>query len=128
MRSIKSFMTGIAAAAFLTASLTAPAQAAMIGTQQAVQSAQSETRATRIAEVNSYLARAEVGAELQRLGVAPELVKDRVASLTDQELEQLAMNINEQPAGGDALVILGVIFLVLIVLEVVGVTNVFSRF
>lgn len=79
-------------------------------------------------DLQNLLARAEVRTELVRLGVDPEYVDRRIAALTDDELYQIQQKIGELPAGGSsALAILGAVFLVLIVLELVGVTNVFSK-
>jgi len=44
-----------------------------------------------------------------------------------QELSHLQNHINDLPAGSSALALLGAVFLVLIVLELVGVTNIFSK-
>lgn len=122
---IRYFLSGMVLAGFLSAALTAPAQAAMLSTQQLATHAQ---RAEQAARVQGFVQRADVAAEFERLGVAPEQVQERLASLTDAELQQLVLNIDQQPAGGDALAVLGIVFLVLLVLELVGVTNVFSRF
>jgi hypothetical protein len=65
------------------------------------------------------------------LGVNPDEVRQRVEALSDQELNMLAQHIDDLPAGAGAegvLVVIGIVFLVLIILELVGVTNVFSRF
>lgn len=79
-------------------------------------------------DLQNLLARAEVRKELVRLGVDPEHVDRRIAALTDDELYQIQQKIGELPAGGSSvLAILGAVFLVLIVLELVGVTNVFSK-
>ena len=52
----------------------------------------------------------------------------RVADMSAAELEQIAGRIDQMPAAGDGIiVVLGVVFLVLIILELVGVTNVFRR-
>ena len=47
--------------------------------------------------------------------------------MPDQELQQLADRLQDLPAGGDsALAVIGVVFLVLLILELVGVTNIFT--
>ena len=102
-----------------------PAQAAMIGTEQAVS---TEARAANLATVQQFMARDEVRAQLEGLGVEPTLAADRVASLSDAELQQMAFNIESQPAGAGALAVVGIVFIVLLILELVGVTNVFQSF
>lgn len=101
------------------------ARAALVGTLQAVES--SSGRAQDLATVNATLDRAEVRSQLLGLGVAPADVQARVAKLTDPELHSLAERMNQMPAGGDVLAILGVVFLVLLVLELVGVIDIFKK-
>ena len=62
------------------------------------------------------------------MGVAPDDIDARVARLTDPELRALADRMQEMPAGGDALAIIGIVFLVLLILEAVGVIDVFKKF
>lgn len=102
-----------------------PAHAGMIGTEQAVA---ASARAENLAAVQSFMARQDVRAQLESWGVESAQATDRVAQLSDAELQQIAMNIESQPAGGGALVIIGVVFLVLLILELVGVTNIFTSF
>ena len=88
------------------------ANAGMIGTDQIVSAAANADRDT----VLQFLGRAEVTSQLQALGIDPAAAKERVASLTDQEVQMLAGKIAAQPAGGDTL---GVVLLLLIVGAVV---------
>ncbi len=86
----------------------------------------AEVRAERISELEVFLARADVAGQLEGYGVSPERVLDRVQNLSDQELLELRGAIDEHAAGGDVIAVLGVIFVVLLVLDLVGVTDVFS--
>jgi len=101
------------------------AQAGIVGTLQAVQ---ASTRAADLATVDAALARAEVRAQFAALGVAPDQVEARVAALTDADLRTLAGQMAELPAGGDALAVIGIVFLVLLILEAVGVIDIFKKF
>ena len=101
------------------------AQAELIGTLQAVE---ASTRAQDLATVSSALARDQVRAQFVAFGVDPAQVETRVAALTDSELRTLAGKISEAPAGADALAIIGIVFLVLLILEAVGVIDVFKKF
>ncbi len=103
-------------------SFTPPAAAAVVSTQD-VLSAQS--RDARIASVQASLAREDVRAALIELGVQPDHAQARVASLTDEELTQLEGQIEELPAGGSALALIGAVFVVLLILELTGVVNIF---
>jgi|SRR5690606_40629884 len=84
-------------------------------------------RQSALARVEAVLAREEVRGHLEQLGVAPEDAARRVHSLTDAELALLAERLESLPAGGDLLGVIGVVFIVLLILELVGVTDVFSR-
>ena len=124
----RSLVSGVVVAAMLAVSSWVPANAAMITTEQMVTADAGQVREARVAQVQGFLARADVKDQLVKWGVASELADARVAKLSDAELEQLSMKIDQQPAGGDFLIVLGVVFLILLVLELVGVTHVFSRF
>ena len=101
------------------------ARAELVGTLQAVE---ASTRAQDLAAVNAALARAEVRAQFAALGVDPAQVDARVAALTDAELRQLSTQMADLPAGADsALAIIGVVFLVLLILELVGVIDIFKK-
>jgi len=101
------------------------ADAALIGTLEAVE---STTRAQDLASVNSALARDDVRRQFVALGVDPAQVEERIAALTDSELRTLAGRMGEMPAGGDALAVIGIVFLVLLILEAVGVIDIFKKF
>lgn len=77
------------------------AQAGIISTEQAVVSAQADR-----AVVLNLVQRSDVAGQLQSLGVDLETAKARIASLTDEEVRSLAGNLHAVPAGGDGLVIL----------------------
>jgi hypothetical protein len=100
-------------------------QAALVGTLQAVEA--SGTRAQDLAIVNSALAREQVRNQMAAMGVDPAAVDARVARLTDSELQSLADRMEQMPAGGDALAVIGVVFLILIILELVGVIDIFKK-
>ena len=101
------------------------AQAAVIGTLQA---AGQSGRVTDLATVSSALARREVREQMVALGVEPAKVEERIAALTDPELRTLAAQMADMPAGGDALAVIGIVFLVLLILEAVGVIDIFKKF
>jgi hypothetical protein len=101
------------------------ANAGIIGSSEFLDTA---ARAEQIADIEIFLARADVAEQLKSFGVSPDMVLERVDSLTDQELLELQGAISEQVAGGDVIAVLGIIFVVLLVLELLGVTNVFSAF
>jgi len=78
-------------------------------------------------DLQDILSREDVREQLLTFGVDPVDADLRIAALTDAEINQLQQHINDLPAGSSALAVLGAVFLVLLVLELVGVTNVFSK-
>jgi len=100
---------------------TGPAYAATIGTAD-YRAAQMDT----LGKVGATLQREEVQDQLIAFGVDPQEAYARVAALSPQELQILNQRIDELPAGQDILGLVGAVFVVLLILEVVGVTNVFS--
>jgi hypothetical protein len=101
------------------------AQAAVIGTLQA---AGESGRVADLSTISTALARHEVREQMVALGVEPAQVEQRIAALTDAELRTLAGQMADMPAGGDALAIIGIVFLVLLILEAVGVIDIFKKF
>lgn len=77
-------------------------------------------------ELEQLLEREDVARQLAAFGVEPDEVRERVANLSHEETRLLAERLDAQVAGGDAIGIIGVVFLVLLILELVGVTNVFT--
>jgi hypothetical protein len=75
-------------------------------------------------QVLSFVDNAEVQNKLIELGVSPDEAKQRIANMTEQELETLNNEINDMPAGG----IVGTIVTVLVViaiLDLMGITDVY---
>jgi hypothetical protein len=121
----KRFVVYVLCLAMLNLGSPLVAHAELVTTLQAVE---ASTRAQDLATVNSALAREEVRAQFAALGVEPAQVESRLAALTDSELRTLAGQVNELPAGADALAVIGIVFLVLLILEAVGVIDVFKKF
>jgi len=112
-------------AAGLALGVPSPSFADLVSTSEAL-ALEDESRARAI--VDAYLARDEVEAELVALGVDPALAQLRVAALSAEEIVGLAGRVEESPAGGDGVIaVLGIAFVVLIVLELIGVIDVFKK-
>jgi hypothetical protein len=111
-------------AALIASSIQSGAVAGVISTQELISTIDRQAALTR---VDAVLARAEVRDQLERLGVDAALTSERVAALTDQELEQLANDLESLPAGGSALGVVGIVFIVLLILELVGVIDIFNK-
>lgn len=110
-----------------TASSIQPAAAAMMGTAAMGPSAMGvDARTEQLQRVDGFLAQQQVREVLEARGVNPEDARARVAALSDAELAMVSKQIDELPAGAGALAVIGVVFLVLVILEIVGVINVFK--
>ncbi len=99
------------------------ATAAVIGTRDAVS---MQTHQQRVAEVQAGLARADVRQAMVDMGVDPLQAQLRVASLNEQELAQLQGHLDTLPAGG-ILEIIGLVFVVLLILELTGAIDIFKK-
>lgn len=100
-----------------------PVQAAMVGNADLLQQAQQQFDREHLV---TMLERADVQQQLIALGVDPDEAKARVASLTDGEVAQLNQRISELPAGGtDALGVILIIFIVFVITDVIGATDIF---
>lgn len=119
MRTKKSLLMGVMMAVMVVT--VAPAHAGIVGTEQMVT---QPTRVESLNRIDQALAGEEVAAQLEAWGVAKEQVAERVAALSDIELAELANTIETDPAGG-VLVVVGVVFVVLMILEFTGVINIF---
>ncbi|NGP53553.1 PA2779 family protein [Thioalkalivibrio sp. XN8] len=113
----------LAVTAFSAAGLVAPAHGAIVGTQAVMLAAE---RAETVERVHAALDREAVQAQLVALGVDPADAKARIAALSDAELQRLDGRLAELPAGAGVLEVVGIVFVVLLILEIVGVIDVFS--
>ena len=118
-------VVALSAVCFLGLGIQTTASAGVIGTQEYLGGSE---RAGQLAQIQSLLSRHDVRDELVRLGVDPAAAAERVASLSDQEIAQLAGRIDEIPAGGDSLLaVIGIVFIVFLILEITGVTDIFKK-
>ena len=101
-----------------------PAAANVVGTSEAI-SASRTTDARAV--IDATLARADVRAQLAQLGVDQAAIDGRLAALSEDEIASLADQIQTAPAGGDFLAVVGIVFVVLVILELVGVIDIFKK-
>ncbi|MGQ4661607.1 PA2779 family protein [Lysobacter sp. F6437] len=120
----KYIATPLLAGTLAASMIVNPATASVISTQQALS---ADMRASTEADVRASLARDDVRQAMQQLGVDPTDADTRIASLSDAELVRMQGELDRLPAGGGALAVIGVVFVVLLILELVGVTNIFNR-
>jgi hypothetical protein len=99
------------------------APAGMIGTAYMLD---EESRAASLSRIEILLAREDVGRQLEAFGVDRAMVLERLNGLSSAELLELEGQIDSQVAGGDILAVIGIVFVVLLILELVGVTDIFK--
>jgi len=110
--------------AILAAGTPVVGYAGIIDTATVVESQQREAD---LATLSAGLNRADVQERMVAMGVDPAAVEARLASMTTGELRQMAEQMEQMPAGGDALAVIGIVFVVLLILELVGVIDIFKR-
>lgn len=110
--------------ALVFAGYTSAASAAVISTQEALS---AEQRTASESSVRASMARDDVRQAMLRMGVDPAQADSRIASLSDAELMKVQSQFDRLPAGGDALAVVGIVFIVLLILELTGVINLFNR-
>ena len=120
----KKILVVLMSIALLTGGFVGQVQASIISTQEAMS---VETRQARVAEVQQLMSREDVREAMVRLGADPEQAQLRVASLSDAELMDVHGQLEQLPAGGGALAVIGIVFLVLLILDLTGVINIFRR-
>lgn len=77
--------------------------------------------------IQAFLLRDAVQHKLVQLGVNPELAMTRAAALTPAEQQILEQNIADLPAGAGAVEVIGIVFIVLLILELLGITDIFKK-
>ena len=124
----KKVITSLLIAAFCFMSVVvAPVHASLVGTADIL--ATQEADMTRD-KIKTFMAREDVANQLQAFGVGVEEAQARVDTMTAEEIQLLSEKIDEMPAGGDALgfilAVAVIAFVVLIILDLMGVTDVFT--
>ncbi|MEO6079040.1 MAG: PA2779 family protein [Steroidobacteraceae bacterium] len=113
----------VLAVSILNLGMASAAQAGIVSTSAIVRT----DRDLNLASIRSQLERSEVRAQMEKMGVDAAVVDKRIAALNDQELSQMATQMQDAPAGGGALVIVGLVFVVLMILEFTGIIDIFKR-
>lgn len=97
-------------------------QASIVTTQALMQAENSNAERER---VRAMFQRDDIKSALTERGVDAEQALARVDSLTDAEVRELAGKMDQLPAGAGALEIVLAVFLVLVITDILGVTDVF---
>jgi hypothetical protein len=117
----------LATALFITSLPLGAARAGLVTTEQLVEAKSAASDRERLAAI---LMRDDVRAQMEALGVDRDEAIARIASLSDQEVQQIAGQIDELPAGQNflvgVLVVAGIVLIALVILDLLGVTDVFA--
>jgi len=98
------------------------AHSAIIANNQLIQQTQ---QASDRAALLQTLQRSDVQQQLHAMGVTTADIEDRVSQMTGEEVAQLNQQINDLPAGGDVLGIIVLIFIIFVITDVIGATDIF---
>lgn len=102
---------------------SATVQAAMISTSDVIA---KQTEQLNRAQVLELLNKQEAVDALTAMGIDPNTVEQRVNSMTADELQAFNQQVADMQAGGDSLLgVVVLVFVVLIVLDLLGTTNIF---
>ena len=99
-----------------------PAQAAIIGNDQVVNRGLSHQTRDGLQQLFKQEAAQQ---QLQKWGVNPDQIKGRIDRLTDAELARINQQVNDLQAGGGVLGVLLVLFLVFVLTDIFGATDIF---
>lgn len=105
------------------ASYSLPAYSGLVTTEQLIQ---EQLQSLDKRSLVSMLDREEVRQQLVDRGVDPDYAKQRIAALSDAQINEIKANIDELPAGSSVVGILIAVLLVLVILDIIGVTNIFT--
>ncbi|MFP5504636.1 MAG: PA2779 family protein [Gammaproteobacteria bacterium] len=124
LRTLCRRISPVVLAAFGMMTLYIPAaQAGMISPSAYAQ--QAPDAGAQRQQVQQFLEREDVRAQLVELGVNPADAQARVERMSDQEVATVAARMQELPAGGGIVGAIVLIFLVLLLTDILGFTNVY---
>jgi len=124
MKRLQRLLAVVVSLCFVNATMIQFAHAALIPTEEVARIASVEQAESGHARLAAALARDDVRAEMERLGLDSALAGERIAALTDDEATRLAEQIDSAPAGGIIGAIL-LVFFVLLATDILGLTKVF---
>jgi hypothetical protein len=119
------YMIVLVLSVFVT--IWSPAQAALVSTSEIISQSKKDNAREK---VNLFLSRADVRQQMVTMGVDPDLAKTRVASMTDQEIAQIADRLDQLPAGRGAfetiLIIAGIVAVAFFITDLIGWTDIYK--
>lgn len=79
-------------------------------------------------QLQSLVDRQDVQEQLQAYGLNPEQVQERIAQMTEDELQTLQQHLGDLPAGeyaGQVISLAFALFIIFLITDMIGATNVF---
>jgi hypothetical protein len=120
-RSFRAAVSALVILGLLSFALVRPTQAALVGSDALLADPAPRAVTGRHGQV-----RAQLRERLLERGVGGGAIEARLAGLSDDEVARLAERLDELPAGGDALELLVLVFLVLLFTDILGLTDVYT--
>lgn len=117
MLKLKSLIQTLSLTLLLSAILAAPTHAAMIGTH--------ELLSVPAPSAGFDEQRRAIEQQLVELGVAPLQARQRAAALSDAQVADISERLHNLPAGADAGGVILTIFIVFVITDVIGATDIF---
>ncbi len=111
--------------AILSAGFGQVSYAGAIGTGYMIDAGE---RTASLDRIQLLLAQDNVAEQLQKFGVDQATIDERLQGMTTAEIVSLEQRLDQEVAGGDVVGIVGAVFIVLLILELVGVTDIFKSF
>ena len=121
MSSLMKRVMAILVCVSFVSSYSAAAWAGVVSTGQMLRQQAAVDRTSLV----SALEREEVRERLVELGVDPEQAKLRIAALDDAQVGEIQAHMEALPAGGGMLEVVVAVLVVLVILDLVGITNIF---
>ena len=98
------------------------AHASMVSNNQIINSINHTSDKANLLQT---IKRTDVQEQLASLGVNPADIESRINQMTHEEIAQLNQQMTELPAGGGVLGTLTLIFIVFVITDVIGATDIF---
>lgn len=124
MKKLKKTIALLLVADLLATGIVAQAQASMINFATVIA---NEEQYLSGGNINRASLETSVIQKLTNLGVEPDRAMTRVRALTDEEFRTLVSRFENLPSAAGALEVIGITFLILLILELVGIIDIFKR-
>lgn len=121
MKSFKKLISSLLSIALIGMSLN-HANAALVTNNEVINHAQADNARSTIIQT---IQRSDVEAQLRAMGVNPADIESRVNMMTAEEIEMLNRHMDELPVGGDVLGVILIVFIVFVITDVIGATDIF---